>query len=325
MRIFPPESHLSREGGDLTEIRVLLVESNLEDARFLQEALAEISETAPPDSWTAYRALHVESIEDACAVAALGECDITLLNPGQSARSPFAALAALRDAAPDVPVAVILDVEDGALGRRMLREGAQDFLIKSEIDCAPLARAIRNAIERQRFLTSARGATAFDDLTGLYNSRGFSAAADREWHLAAAVGQSLLIVLAEVDNLEEIIDACGADRRVLTLLDAAEVLRAGAGDGALLACLNGSRFAALVWALQPEDLIARIQSELANHPRPFAFAFGWAAASTDSTGGLADVLTAAEASLCENRQSYQHIPVISPSMPPTGQAAVSRA
>ncbi len=39
---------------------------------------------------------------------------------------------------------------DEDLANRLLRDGAQDVLVKAELECAPLARAIRYAIERQR-------------------------------------------------------------------------------------------------------------------------------------------------------------------------------
>ncbi len=49
-----------------------------------------------------------------------------------------------------IPVVVLADEADENLAHRLLREGAQDVLVKPELECALLARSIRYAIERQR-------------------------------------------------------------------------------------------------------------------------------------------------------------------------------
>jgi DNA-binding NarL/FixJ family response regulator len=49
-----------------------------------------------------------------------------------------------------VPIVVLADDADENLANRLLREGAQDVLVKPELECAPLARSIRYAVERQR-------------------------------------------------------------------------------------------------------------------------------------------------------------------------------
>jgi PleD family two-component response regulator len=214
----------------------------------------------------------------------------------------------LRNVAPDMPVVLLINRADEPLARKLLREGAQDYLIRDEIDCEPLARTVRNAMERQRFQTASRCGTSFDQLTGLYNERGFQLAATRELHLAAGAAIPLLIALIEIDNLGDIASACGTERRDITILDAAEVIRAGAGDLALLACLSGNRFAAVVWNMNPEGFISRVQAKLGDKPRDFGFAFGWAVTKAGALQSIDPLLSAAEALLCENKQSYQTVP-----------------
>jgi PleD family two-component response regulator len=301
----------------MPDIRILLVEHSLEEARFLEEALDEIQESARQGPWMAFRVTQVSEIDDACAVAAAGDCDLVLLDPSQHGMSAPGAFAAIRDAAPELPLVLIIDRADEPLARRMLREGAQDYLTKDEVDCAPLARAIRNAIERQRYLMSFRRGSAFDALTGFYNMPGFIMAAGRELHLAAGAGQPLLLVRAEVDNLNEITAAYGREQRELTLLEAVEVLRESAGPSALLGCMEGGSFAVVVWNMRPDDFIGRVQAQLATQARPFAFAFGWTVTHPGAVESIDPLLTAAEASLCENKQSYQVFAETSLSMPPT--------
>ena len=68
---------------------------------------------------------------------------------------------------------VLADEPDENLANRLLREGAQDVLLKSELECAPLARAIRYAIERQRRASAARASAFVDHLTGVLTRDAF--------------------------------------------------------------------------------------------------------------------------------------------------------
>ena len=292
----------------MRDIRVLLVEGCLEDARFIQEALQEIQESAQQGDWTSFRITHVEGLDEASAMAVSGDCDLILMNPKISGVAGPVAFAALHSAAPTLPIVLIVDRAEEPLAQRLLREGAQDYLLRDELDCGPLAHALRNAIERQRFATASSRANSFDELTGLYNERGFHAAATRELHLAAGASMPLLISIIEIDNLCDLATACGPERRDMTILDATEVLRAGAGELALLACLRSNRFAAMVWNMRPEGFIARLQTKLGDRPRDFGFAFGWTVTKPGTVQSLDLLIAAAEARLCENKQSYQTLP-----------------
>jgi signal transduction histidine kinase len=55
-----------------------------------------------------------------------------------------------RAAAPEVVMIVLTGLEDEALAAQAMKEGAQDYLIKGQIENRALPRALRHAIERQR-------------------------------------------------------------------------------------------------------------------------------------------------------------------------------
>ena len=57
---------------------------------------------------------------------------------------------ALRDRHPEVPVIILTSLDDDNLALRAVAEGAQDYLVKRQVDAPLLARAIRYAIERHR-------------------------------------------------------------------------------------------------------------------------------------------------------------------------------
>jgi PAS domain S-box-containing protein len=58
--------------------------------------------------------------------------------------------ALLRTEAPELPLIVLTGNQDDELAAKILREGAQDYLLKDEANGPLLARAIRHAIERHR-------------------------------------------------------------------------------------------------------------------------------------------------------------------------------
>ena len=51
--------------------------------------------------------------------------------------------------APRVPLVVLTGLDDGALAAQALQEGAQDYLIKGQIDARGLLRSLRYSIERK--------------------------------------------------------------------------------------------------------------------------------------------------------------------------------
>ena len=60
----------------------------------------------------------------------------------------------LHDQAPGVPVVILTTVDDEEMAVKTVQQGAQDYLLKGQVDGKQLIRAIRCAMERQALLTS---------------------------------------------------------------------------------------------------------------------------------------------------------------------------
>ena len=60
----------------------------------------------------------------------------------------------LHDQAPGVPVVILTAVDDEEMAATTVQQGAQDYLLKGQVDGKQLARSIRYAVERQALLTS---------------------------------------------------------------------------------------------------------------------------------------------------------------------------
>jgi GGDEF domain-containing protein len=149
-----------------------------------------------------------------------------------------------------------------------MREGAEDFLFKKLVDCAPLAHALRNAVLRHRLLAAAHAAALTDALTGLSNRAGFLAMASRDRKLAERLGRRWMLLIAEPRNLVEMTRAFGEHRRDLELVRAAENLRGIATPADLLARITERQFAIGVFDVEQEsaeEAWVRIRSMAAEH------------------------------------------------------------
>jgi diguanylate cyclase (GGDEF)-like protein/PAS domain S-box-containing protein len=121
---------------------LFLVEDNPGDARLLREMLSDHG--SPETELT-----HVACMGDAEKHLAQQAVDIILLDLGLPDAHGLDAVRRARSAAPHVPLVVLTGLDDESVATQALQEGAQDFLIKGQIDGRGLIRALRYAVERK--------------------------------------------------------------------------------------------------------------------------------------------------------------------------------
>jgi PAS domain S-box-containing protein len=150
--------------------KVLLVEDNPGHAHLLREMLAR---TAPGQ----FDLTHVQRLSAAIQCLERDAFDLVLLDLSLPDSLGFETFERLHAQAPDAPVIVLSGFDDESLAVRAVREGAQDYLVKGQVDGNLLARAMRYAIERAQTeaLTRAQrdlglalgGATSLDQVLRL--------------------------------------------------------------------------------------------------------------------------------------------------------------
>ena len=121
---------------------LLIVEDNAGDARLLREMF---NEQGPHDT----ELTHVECMSEAEKHLAERAVDIVLLDLGLPDAQGLEAVRRARAAAPRVPLVVLTGLDDESLAAQALQEGAQDYLIKGQIEARGLLRTMRHAIERK--------------------------------------------------------------------------------------------------------------------------------------------------------------------------------
>ncbi|MGO9995456.1 MAG: putative bifunctional diguanylate cyclase/phosphodiesterase [Steroidobacteraceae bacterium] len=121
---------------------LLLVEDNQGDARLLQEMLHERSLNGTEVS-------HVTTMSEAEAHLRSHVVDIIVLDLGLPDAHGLESLRRTHAAAPRIPLVVLTGLDDESVAVQALQEGAQDYLLKGEIEARGLLRSLRYAIERK--------------------------------------------------------------------------------------------------------------------------------------------------------------------------------
>ena len=129
-------------------LRILLVEDNPGDVRLLREMFA----TERPES---YDITHLPRLGLALNHLAKGGVDIVLLDLGLPDGDGLEIVRRVRKLAPQVPLVVLTGRDDDAIVAEAMREGAQDYLVKGQIETRALPRALRHATERFSLLARA--------------------------------------------------------------------------------------------------------------------------------------------------------------------------
>ena len=125
-------------------VRILLVEDDDGCALFLQAVLS---------GWRygAFRVQRAVNLSAALQELARGGIDLVLLDLGLPDSRGLDTFVRMNAAASGrVPIIVLSGLEDEVLATTTVQQGAQDYIVKGQIDGASLARTIRYAVERFR-------------------------------------------------------------------------------------------------------------------------------------------------------------------------------
>ncbi|MCP3886201.1 MAG: response regulator, partial [Propionibacteriaceae bacterium] len=131
------------------QLTVLLIEDNPGDARLIQEALSDLTDMS-------LSIVLADRLSHGVDRLAAGDVDLVLLDLSLPDSDWQETLKAVHRRSPFVPIIVLTGIEDELVANQAVEEGAQDFLIKGEVDARSLERAIRYAIQRHRTVTALR-------------------------------------------------------------------------------------------------------------------------------------------------------------------------
>jgi two-component system, cell cycle response regulator len=127
-------------GKTIQAITVLLVEDNPRDADLVFRTLG--------GRGSRFSVTIVATLADALVSLNAASFDMILLDIMLPDSSGFATIAAIREAAPAIPLIVLTGFDDNDMAVAAVEAGVQDFLIKGDFEDAMIERAVRHAIAR---------------------------------------------------------------------------------------------------------------------------------------------------------------------------------
>ncbi|MFA6051048.1 MAG: EAL domain-containing protein [Methylobacter sp.] len=137
-------------------MNILLIEDHKPDAVLLRELLSE-------DARQSFHLVHAERLEDGLALLRQEHFDVALLDLSLPDAFGHDTFWRLHQQAPNLPIIVLTGLDDEDLAIKLAQAGAQDYLVKSDLNSGILHRSIHYAIERKRVEEKLRlAATVFE-------------------------------------------------------------------------------------------------------------------------------------------------------------------
>ncbi len=135
--------------GLMHEINVLLIEDEPPDAEIVHYLAADARDIN-------LKITDARSLSSALDLLRAENFDLILSDLGLPDSRGIETFIKINTASPDVPVVLLTGLSDRELAATVVRSGAQDYLVKGEIDSSLLSKAVRYALERHRMLTELR-------------------------------------------------------------------------------------------------------------------------------------------------------------------------
>ncbi len=224
----------------LPVVTLLLIEDSPDDAALIRDVL----EQSPMFRSTVE---HQVRLEKGIVRLAEGGIDVVLLDFSLPDSFGIDTFRRLHYAHPEIPVIVLTGLDDDQLALQAVSEGAQDYLLKKDLEQRLLTRSIRYAIERNRAEQQLLHNAFHDTLTGLANRALFG---DRlEMAMAGArrrpTGQ-FAVLFFDLDRFKNINDSLGHNVGDQLLVALARRLETIIRPGDTVARIGGDEFAILV-------------------------------------------------------------------------------
>jgi diguanylate cyclase (GGDEF)-like protein/PAS domain S-box-containing protein len=170
----------------------------------------------------------------------------------------------------------------------------------------------RDVTDRRQQEQALRSLTIIDDLTKLYNRRGFLTLAERHLKLAVRRKTGVFLLFADLDGLKTINDTFGHLEGDRALIDAADILRTSFRSADIIARLGGDEFTVFPIEAAAESasiLMGRLDEQLQRHNEinqsrgyRLALSVGIARFEPDSSWSIDQLLEHADKALYQQKR-----------------------
>jgi diguanylate cyclase (GGDEF)-like protein/PAS domain S-box-containing protein len=169
----------------------------------------------------------------------------------------------------------------------------------------------KRVTELKRMEQELRDLSLTDELTGLYNRRGFFTLAEQQTRMAKRNKNMVFILYADMDNLKVINDTFGHREGDMALVDTAKILKESFRDSDIIARIGGDEF--VVMPIGASEMEAKItverlfrQTEIANRARNRNFRLSLSVGIThydpEHPATIADLLVFGDTAMYEDKK-----------------------
>ena len=173
-----------------------------------------------------------------------------------------------------------------------------------------LIRAVRCAAKQYTLQAELGNLALTDELTGLYNRRGFMALAERQLKLGRRSGRGMLLFMMDMDHLKQINDSFGHLEGDRALKRTADVLEETFRDSDVVARLGGDEFAVLAIEAAGHceatirDRLFELLKSIPTEQLPYAISLslGVARFDPDSRTSITELIVKADKAMYEQKR-----------------------
>jgi diguanylate cyclase (GGDEF)-like protein/PAS domain S-box-containing protein len=212
-------------------------------------------------------------------------------------------------------LAVPAVIKENLQGVVAVANSDQDYEERELAVIQRLADLFAIAVNRMRTEEELRALSLVDDLTGLYNRRGFLTLARQQIKIAHRNKREMVLIYADLDDLKWINDNLGHDEGDRAIRDISLLLKDAFRESDIIARLGGDEFVALVIDVlsgRGESLVTRVQSKIdilnARTERGYylSVSLGHSLYNPEQPLTIAELLSEADRMMYQNKMAKQN-------------------
>ncbi len=286
-------------------IKVLYVEDEMDHAILIRELIEEIKNVH-------YELTHVQDLNEALLELDNDNYDIILLDLSLPGEHGVDTVTRVCEQAPDIPVVVISGTDDETMAIKALQKGAEEYLVKGKVTSHALSRILRYAIMRHKGRAELHSLSLVDDLTGLYNRKGFMLFAQQQLSIAVRTKRGMILFFIHLEGLNEISEKSGRQYEDLAKIETANILKEVFRESDIIARHGRDEFTAIAidsYDANNEVIITRLQDELKsrnkqeNRRYKLSLCIGTAYYDTEELCTIEELINRAKESMIEQKNN----------------------
>ncbi len=286
-------------------INILYVEDEIDHAILIGEFIKEIKNVN-------YEMTHVQQLDEALLEIDTERYDIIMLDLSLPDKQGVDTITTVCERAPNIPVVVMTSMKDESMAVRALQRGAEEYLVKGEMNSHALSRVLRYAIMRHKGRVELQSLSLVDELTSLYNQRGFMLFAQQQLSIAIRTKRGMILFLIHIEGLNEINEKLGNQYEDMAKIETANILKEAFRESDIIARHGRDEFTAIAiesFDANNEIIITRLQDELENRNKQenrqykLSLCIGKAYYDTEELCTIEELIDRAKLSMLEQKKN----------------------